>query len=57
MISECRKCNMINCAGNPNKQNKCRVFRLPKDGNPGQSWVDKIHDFLYGMPLEKIIPI
>ena len=45
---------MINCTGNSNKQNKCRAFRLSKDGNARQSLVDTIHDFLYGVPFEKL---
>ena len=34
------KCGVVNCKGNYNKENKCRVFRLPKDQSERQKWLD-----------------
>ena len=34
------KCGVVNCCGNYNKDNKCRVFRLPKDSHERQQWLD-----------------
>ena len=34
------KCNVVNCKGNYNEENKCRVFRLPKDEAERQTWIN-----------------
>ena len=34
------KCGVVNCNGNYNAVNKCRVFRLPKDKSERQLWLD-----------------
>lgn len=34
------KCGVVKCTGNYNKENKCRVFRLPKDQLERQKWLD-----------------
>ena len=34
------KCNVLKCKGNYNKDNSCRVFRLPKDKSERQLWLD-----------------
>lgn len=34
------KCGVVNCKGNYNESNKCRVFRLPKDEAERQKWLD-----------------
>ena len=38
------KCSVVNCNGNYNIANKCRVFRLPKDQSErqSQSWINQI---------------
>ena len=36
------KCNVVNCRGNYDKENKCRVFKLPKDEAERKDWVSKI---------------
>ena len=36
------KCGVVNCNGNYNKDNRCRVFRLPKDRYERQKWLDVI---------------
>ena len=36
------KCNVVNCKGNYNAKNKCRVFRLPKNESERKEWIDKI---------------
>ena len=35
------KCNVVNCRGNYNSENKCRVFKLPRD-EEGQTWINRI---------------
>ncbi|KAF2364041.1 Zinc finger C2CH-type [Trinorchestia longiramus] len=34
------KCGVVNCRGNYNKENKRRVFRLPKEQSERQKWLD-----------------
>ncbi|KAF2346986.1 Zinc finger C2CH-type [Trinorchestia longiramus] len=34
------KCGFVNCRGNYNKENRCRVFRLPKEQSERQKWLD-----------------
>ena len=34
------KCGVRNCNGNYNKENKCSVFKLPKDENERQAWLN-----------------
>ena len=34
------KCGVVNCKGNYDSSNKCRVFRLPKDTNEQQKWLN-----------------
>ena len=34
------RCRVVNCNGNYNDSNKCRVFRLPKDEVERQRWID-----------------
>ena len=34
------KCGIVNCKGNYNPENKCRIFKLPKDGIEQQKWLD-----------------
>ena len=36
------KCGVVNCSGNYNKLNQCRVFRLPKDALERQKWVERL---------------
>ena len=36
------KCNVFNCNGNYNDENKHRVFRLPKDQIERQLWINKL---------------
>jgi len=33
------KCGVVNCKGNYSKDNKCRVFKVPKDGLERQRWL------------------
>ena len=33
------KCGVVNCKGNYNEANKCRVFKLPKDEQAKQRWL------------------
>lgn len=35
-------CGVVKCSGNYNKDNKCRVFRLPKDQCERQKWLDRL---------------
>jgi hypothetical protein len=35
-----KKCGVVRCSGNYNKENKCRVFRLPKDTLERQKWIN-----------------
>ena len=37
-----KKCNIVNCNGNYNAQNKCRVFKLPRDEAERQTWTNVI---------------
>ena len=41
-IKQSAKCNVVNCKGNYNEENKCRVFRLPKDEAERQTWINKL---------------
>ena len=41
-IKQSAKCNVVNCKGNYNEENKCRVFRLPKDEVERQTWINKL---------------
>ena len=34
------RCGLLNCNGNNNKFNKCRVFRLPREEEEKQMWLD-----------------
>jgi hypothetical protein len=34
------KCGVVNCKGNYNKDNKCRVFKLPKEDSEKQKWLN-----------------
>ena len=34
------KCSVVHCKGNYNVENKCRVFRIPKDICEQQKWMD-----------------
>ena len=34
------KCGVGNCNGNYNKENKCTVFKLPKDEIETQAWLN-----------------
>jgi len=34
------KCEIINCNGNYNNDNECRVYRLPKEDSEKQNWLD-----------------
>ncbi|KAF2347200.1 Zinc finger C2CH-type [Trinorchestia longiramus] len=34
------KCGIVNCRGNYNKENRRRVFRLPKEQSERQKWLD-----------------
>ena len=34
------KCGIVNCNGNYNNDNKCRVFKLPKEECEKQKWLD-----------------
>lgn len=34
------KCGVVNCKGNYNRDNRCPVFRLPKDRFERQQWLD-----------------
>lgn len=36
------KCGVVNCKGNYNAENKCRVFKLPKDCENQKKWFDVI---------------
>lgn len=36
------KCSIINCNGNYDKENKCRVFKLPKEEVEKQAWINVI---------------
>ena len=33
------KCGVVNCKGNDNEANKCRVFKIPKDELERQKWL------------------
>ena len=33
------KCGVVNCKGNYNEANKCRVFKIPKDELERQKWL------------------
>ena len=34
------KCGVVNCNGNYNEANKCRVFKIPKDETERKKWLD-----------------
>lgn len=34
------KCGVVNCKGNYNSANKCRVFRLPKEESERKKWIN-----------------
>ena len=34
------KCGVVNCKGNYNESNKCRVFKLPKDEKEREKWLN-----------------
>ena len=36
------KCGVVNCKGNYNEENKCRVFKLPVDSLERQRWIQAI---------------
>lgn len=36
------KCGVFNCNGNYNDENKCRIFKLPKDDNERKKWINVI---------------
>lgn len=36
------KCSVVECRGNYDEASKCRVFRLPKNENDSQKWLDTI---------------
>ena len=36
------KCGVVNSTSNYNEENKCRVFRLPKEESEMQKWIDKL---------------
>ena len=36
------KCGVVNCKGNYNESNKCRVFKLPKVPKEKQQWLNAI---------------
>ena len=36
------KCGVVNCKGNYNKENKCRLFKLPADSLERQRWIEAI---------------
>lgn len=36
------KCGVVNCKGNYNKANKCRLFKLPADSLERQRWIEAI---------------
>ena len=36
------KCGVVNSTSNYNEENKCCVFRLPKEESERQKWIDKL---------------
>ena len=36
------KCGVVNCNGNYNEENKCRVFRLPSEAAVRETWINSI---------------
>ena len=39
------KCCIVNCHGNYNKKNSCRVFRQPNDNYERQKWINKLPEY------------
>ena len=42
------KCSIVNCDGNYNKTQSCRVYRLPQDKIEKQIWINAIPSFQEG---------
>jgi hypothetical protein len=45
-----KKCSIVNCTGNYDKERKCRVFRLPTDESEKKKWLDSLppcENFIY----------
>ena len=49
------KCGVVNCKGNYNESQKCRVFRLPKDVHERQKWLDLDLDLSVLPPREDFV--